>query len=476
MTMHRSEIEQVAPLTPVQQGMLFHALHEPAEGVYVEQGVCDLEGPLDQQAFAQAWQRVVDRHAALRTAFFWQGFSQPLQVAYRTTPLTLVTADAIDEDVSAQATRVATVLARHRAELTSFDRPPLIRADLLRIGVERHRVLVSIHHLVHDAWSLQVIFQDLWSAYAMASRGCVDTSSPARPFAEFVQWQASHAASGAEAFWRARLAGLPSGRSWMTRAVASKELPDTRYGHVDVVFEESVTAALQSELALASLSVNSAIVGVWGILLARLGGCDDVVAGTVMLGRPSDLDGVGGMVGVFINTLPLRFAVDDSLETAAWLRRVQDGQLALLPYEHCALNDIRAWAGYPADRELFDTIVVCQQVFAPDADMAGELHVGRFETRGQPHYPLMLRTTPGSRLRLELVYDRHRIADTLAADVFAQARAAVRALADRSARTVAHLRELMATVDRDRVEGRRGSRRVPRRDAVPIPTGPVDQR
>jgi alpha-ketoglutarate-dependent taurine dioxygenase len=453
--MRRADIEHVSGLTPVQLGMLFHVLHEPDAALYVEQGVCELQGPLDFEAFRAAWQRTLDRHAALRTAFFWRGLSQPLQVTYRAIAVPLTVSAGDEEGVADEnGAAVDRVLARHRAELSTIETAPLTRLDLLRHAADRWTAVWSIHHLVHDAWSLEVILREVWSDYDARRRGAYAPLPPTRPFSDFVAWQRERAAQeapDAARFWRDTLAPARGRPSWdgtatnaRPRAEAEAGEGASRYGQTDVWLTAEESARLVIALRQASLTLNTAVLGAWSLVLAHRGGTSDALFGVVTLGRPAGFEAIDHMVGVFINTLPLYVRIDAHRPVGDWLRDVQAKQLQAAAYEQCALSDIRRWCGWtaaghaPADanaaeRPLFNTIVVFQQVFRPVADGAiGGLRVGALETRGQPNYPLMLRVTPGVRLRIELVYDRRRVEDALARQLRAQVERTLAALASRA--------------------------------------------
>jgi alpha-ketoglutarate-dependent taurine dioxygenase len=414
--MRRADIEHVGALTPVQLGMLFHVLHEPDAALYVEQGVCNLDGPLDTEAFRAAWQATIDRHAALRTAFFWRELSQPLQVTYRSVVMPLTITEASDAPV------VERIMTSHRAELHAIERAPLMRLDLIARGADRWTAIWSIHHLVHDAWSIEVILREVWNEYDACRRGTTAPLPPARPFSDFVAWQkrdAGHGARDAASFWRETLAPARGRRCWDgTDDAHGTDSDAAPYGHVDVYLAPDESMQLAIALRRASLTLTTAILGAWALVLAQRGGTNGALFGLVMLGRPSDLDGSDRMVGVFINTLPCWVPIEERRPVRDWLRDVQLRQQRLAAYEQSALSDIRTWCGWPV---LFNTIVVIQQVFhSVEGQSIGGLRIGALDTRGQPNYPLLLRVTPGDRVRIELVYDRRRIQDVLAAGLPAQ--------------------------------------------------------
>ncbi|MFL5540679.1 MAG: condensation domain-containing protein, partial [Longimicrobiaceae bacterium] len=206
--MNRKNVEDLYPLTPLQQGMLFHALHSPEADAYAEQMTLTLEGDVRPEAFAAAWQAVVDRHPALRTGFVWEGVKQPMQVVYRQVELPVRVDDWSALSDAEREARWAALVEDDRAAGWELRRAPLVRVALARMGEREWRFLLSPHHLLVDGWSLGLVFADFAAAYEAAREGR-EIVLPRRPaFRDYVAWIGQREEGAAEAFWRARLGGL----------------------------------------------------------------------------------------------------------------------------------------------------------------------------------------------------------------------------------------------------------------------------
>jgi amino acid adenylation domain-containing protein/non-ribosomal peptide synthase protein (TIGR01720 family) len=375
-------VEDVYPLTPMQAGMLFHSLSAP--GTYLEQVGFTLTGAGDPAAVRRAWQQAVDAIPALRTAVFWTGLREPVQVVHRTATLPVTVHDwrAVPETDHPAALR--RVLAEDRAAGLDPAVPPLMRVALIRLGGDRLRLIWTFHHLVLDGWS---VFEVLTDVLAHLAGRPVE---PRRPFADHLAWLAGQDAVAAEAHWRTVLAGLTPTRLPFDRPPAGAHRTRSA-STVDRALTVADSARLAAFARRHRLTVNAVVQGMWARLLARHGGGPDVCFGAVVSGRPPELPGVDAIVGMFVNTVPVRVTVDAAGDLPGWLRRLQAEQAEARRFGHVPLVALHRWSGLPARTGLFDSIVVFENYpFDREALAAQGLRVAELTAVEITNYPLTL--------------------------------------------------------------------------------------
>ncbi|HLN65287.1 MAG TPA: condensation domain-containing protein, partial [Symbiobacteriaceae bacterium] len=384
------EVEEVLPLTPLQQTMLRESLASPDPGTYLVQMALDLAGPLDPVSMEEAWQRVVQRHAILRTSFAWRAAPTPVQVVRRHVPVAL--AHVAGGDLEAY-------LAADRQGGFALDRAPLLRLAIVHDSLDRHTLVFSIHHLLLDGWSNGVILSEVVAAYEALVKGSAPALAPVRPFREYLQWLAGRDRAEAEAYWQRTLDGaertpLP-GEGARVASDGHAAFPE-----VEAQVPAALVAGLQQVGRRQQITQHTLVQGAWALLLSAFSGRVDVLFGTTAAGRPADLSGVESMVGPFINTLPVRVKVAPDQTALAFLQGLQLQSAELRTHEH---------APVPAAPEgnLFDSVVVYENY--PLSAMAGSLKLLGVCDREQTHYGLTLMAIPSDGgLLLKLVYDRNR--------------------------------------------------------------------
>ncbi len=406
------KIEDVYPLTPMQEGMLFHALYEPETGLYVEQVSCDLLGDLDPRALERAWRRAVERHPVLRTSFVWKRQQQPLQVVHPRVELPFLAVDWSALPAAVQRSRFEDLLAADRAQGFELARAPLMRLQLLRLGERRHRLLWTSHHLLLDGWSLPLLLNEVLAAYEAFAAGGEPRLPPARPFGEYVAWLHRQDLAPAEAFWRRELRGFAAPLPLAGEPAAEQEAA-AGSGHREQVltFTPRESAALQAFAQRARLTVNVLVQGCWALLLGRHGAGDDVVFGVAVSGRGVDFPGIQGMLGLFINTLPLRVQIRPAAPLLPWLRDLQARQLEMQRFETTPLAKIQRWSDVPQGTALFDTLLAYES-YPTAALPAGEQGLGLGEVifRERTNYPLAVSVSPGDSLAVRITHDLRRFA------------------------------------------------------------------
>ncbi|MFL6196133.1 MAG: amino acid adenylation domain-containing protein [Thermoanaerobaculia bacterium] len=403
-----ANVEDAYPLSPAQNGILFHGLMAPGSGVYVTQVSCTLPADLDAGLFRRAWERLVERHGVLRTAFFWDGLDEPLQVVRKTVALPWEDLDWRGLAEEERRRRLEGLLHRDRhAPLT------LTAAPLMRFALARHdhglELVWTSHHLLLDGWSLPLLLRELEAVYAALREGREPALPPARPFGDYIAWLRGQDASRAEPFWRQELAGFTAPNSLGLGGPAGGDEAAGYAGH-GLQVSRQVTARLRTLAARHKLTLQALTLGAWAVLVSRYGGEDDVVFGCVVSGRPAALPGVEAMVGMFINTLPVRVRMDDAEPLASWLGRLQERQLARQELEHTPLSQIQRWSEVPAGSPLFETLYVFENYPDAGAGEAGGLGISGLRTLESTNYPVTLELTAAAdEVSLQLTSDLGRV-------------------------------------------------------------------
>ncbi|MER5422678.1 amino acid adenylation domain-containing protein [Streptosporangium roseum] len=384
-----SQLEDILPLSPLQQGLFFHALFdEAAPDVYTAQLVLELEGPLDAPALRNAVAALLRRHANLRASFRQRTNGEPVQLVHRRVEVPwreVATADA------------AGVAAEERARRFDLAAPPLMRFVLVRLAPGRHRLVFTNHHILLDGWSTPLLAAELFALYS----GAEPPAAP--PYKGYLAWLARQDHAAATAAWGRALSGI-AGPTLVVPDLAAR--PPADPGRVRAHLSEDLTGRLTAVLRARSLTLNTVIQGSWALLLALLTGRDDVVFGGTVSGRPPELPGVERMIGLFINTVPVRVRIDPAETLAGLLGRVQSEQSDLFAHHHLGLAEIQRLPGLGP---LFDTMTVLENypLDAAALDGAGAGAEGGLRLAGSSgtdatHYPLALAVVPGGRLSLRL--------------------------------------------------------------------------
>ncbi|GGX02673.1 condensation domain-containing protein [Streptomyces lomondensis] len=394
----RPAVEDVLPLSPTQEGMVFHALYdEHARDVYTGQLVIRLEGPLDQGRLRTAADALLARHANLRAAFRTRRSGQRVQVIAGGIRTPWRVTDLSGLPPAGRQTAFDDLLARDREARFDLARPPLLRLRLVAFGQRDHRLLITSHHLLWDGWSAPVLVRELFRLYTAG--GDPASLPPVRPYRDYLAWLSRQDRAAAEQAWRAALHGLdePS-----LIAPEARDLPAEQPGRHVVELSERETTALTDTARARGVTVSTVLQGLWAVLLAQHTGRLDVVLGATVSGRDADVPGIESMVGLFINTLPVRVRLRPAEPLADLLLRVQSEQAALLGHQHLGLADIQRATGHGL---LFDTLLVFESYPIDDDGIARALgpdgpRMTEVSVRDATHYPLTLTALPGDRLTL----------------------------------------------------------------------------
>nr|WP_237532301.1 AMP-binding protein [Streptomyces sp. SID8352] len=379
--------------------MLFHSVYDPdATDIYTVQVTVALAGPVDAARMERAAGALLRRHHNLRAGFWHEGVPQPVQFVPAEVRIPVEWADLTDSPVpAAEALR-----GLERAELArrfELHRPPLVRLVLGRLGADDHRLVITVHHILVDGWSMPLLVGDLLSLYE--SDGDPAALKPVHPYRDYLKWLKRQDTVAAETAWQVALAGL-EGASLVAPADPARRA--VRTGAHTAELSREATARLTATARRLGTTPSTLVQCAWGLVLGGLTGRQDVVFGLTVSGRPDELPGVESMLGLFITTVPVRLGVRPAESVEQLLGRFRDEQNSLLAHHHLGLRQIQKQAG---GGELFDTLVVIENYpVDPDSlpELTGGLRVTDIEARDATHYPLTLAVSLEERALLSLEY------------------------------------------------------------------------
>ncbi|MEW2131539.1 non-ribosomal peptide synthase/polyketide synthase [Streptomyces sp. NPDC005435] len=437
------EVAEVLPLGPLQEGFWFHALVDGGESdAYVVQQVIELTGPVDGTRLRRAAQRLLDRHAPLRACFRQLPDGRPAQIIATGLELPWHEVDLAAQEPAVRAGLAEAVAADERAHRFDLARPPLLRCALVRLGAERSRLILTFHHIVADGWSLPVLHRELLALYG-------DEPAPLPEPAPYSAYLAGIARADREAArdaWRTALAGVEEPTRMVETPAGAGPLAPAQ---IRVVLPERATALLTARAREHGVTLGTVVQAAWGLLLSGMTGRQDVLFGTTVSGRDAAVDGIESMIGLFINTLPTRFAWRPSDSLGAVLERLQREQSALLGHQHLGLAEIQRVTGHPGGGELFDTLVVFENYPAEPhlTDATGTVRIAGHAFHDTVHYPLALIVKPGRRLDLRLKHHAARLPGEVVQTLADRLTLVLNALADDPGRTLASL-DLLTPAER----------------------------
>ncbi|MCP4156343.1 MAG: amino acid adenylation domain-containing protein, partial [bacterium] len=409
----KNNIEDILGLTPMQEGMLFHYRKEPQSRAYYEQLSLEISGPIDKNLFQRAWNVVVESNEMLRTMFHWQNTKSPIQIHLkRQQPLINF------RDCRPKKNRDASAIHKHEKNGWSvndktFDLTKVpFGVTLCKLEEGGYRMIIANHHILYDGWSSGIILKEFFEAYSALIMGRDPVKTPKTRFKEFVKWHRNKAAA-AETFWRDYLKDLdPLELSIKKRpAVEIHKEPPTP-GTIGIQFYPELKRRAEAFAGRLRITLATLLYSTWGILLQKYNNCDDTVFGTTVSGRSSKLKGIENMVGLFINTVPLRCRTSPEETVSDMLNRIQRQMQARESVEYTSLVKIKEYSGLLNRDILFDTLVVLENYPLDEALKAGnkakkqdgQLTVLSCSMEEMPHYALTLGITPGDVIHCRFLY------------------------------------------------------------------------
>jgi acyl carrier protein len=398
-------IEDILGLTPAQQGMFYQAVSAPKPGLYIEQLLLHLEGTIDPRRLRDSYRSVFERLPVLRSSFHLQNIDKPVQVIYRGIVLQWNEAVWPDDGPDGFSRRLEAWKASDAAHPFELSRGPLIRAALIRSGEQTGVFAITYHHLLLDGWSAAIVIKEVFENYfAVPENQRTRAWSGQR---DHILWLQRRDNVAAERVWRDALSAFRSPGALRSERLAT---PADGYGQCELALSLTSTAALEKMAQRRRVSLSTVLQAAWGIQCAHIAQRMDVTFGFTVSGRPPEAGQVEGMVGMFINTIPLPLTVriDDSI--AEWLEAVAQATESLRNFDHVSLGELQQWTSLPANTSLFDSILVVENYPRHGIPNEGPLRVAQIDFGGGiTHYPLVLIAISGEQLRVRAIYRRNRL-------------------------------------------------------------------
>jgi len=368
-----------------------------------------INGRLNIEALQRAWEEVIERHAVLRTSFSWEAENEPQQIVHGRVRLPWRQEDWRALNAARQQTALEELLAADRAQSFDLATAPLLRLSLFILSDDSCQFTFTHHHLLLDGWSAVIVLQEVSALYQANGRAERLRLPARRPFRDYIRWLGQQDLQAAEQFWRRELQGIRAATSLGSQSARS----DEQYQEAQVQVSREATDALQRFARAQQVTLNTVVQGAWALLLSRYSGEESVVFGAVVSGRPAALAGVEEMVGLFINTLPVRVDVTEGRAVGEWLRELQERQAEAREYEAVSLAQVQGWSEIERGQPLFESIIVFENYPVEHRTGAREdgLQIPDVRSFERNIYPLAILVMPSTRLTLQAIYDSRRFDD-----------------------------------------------------------------
>ncbi|AVF26547.1 non-ribosomal peptide synthase/polyketide synthase [Paenibacillus larvae] len=404
------EVENVYPLTPMQKGMLFHNLLESAKGSYFEQASFDLQGDLDFEVFEKSLEQLFRKYDVLRTNFYTGWKDTPLQVVYKKKGIDLHVADLRELNVQQREDQIESYRREDKARGFDLMRDVLMRISVFRIEDRLYRLIWSFHHILMDGWCLSLITNEVFNHYLALKERRDTEQTYATPYSRYIEWLEQQDHEEAKRYWQQYLQGY-EGDIHLPLTKSQNGPIEYAYGNVECRLDKEETRQLQQIASRNQVTLNTLVQTLWGILLQKYNGIQDVVFGSVVSGRPADIPGVEQMIGLFINTIPVRICCDEEISFVDAIRITQEKALSSHAFDNYPLYEIQAQT--EQKQNLIDHIMVFenypigQEIQGAGSDGASALQVINFHMEEHSHYDFSLLVIPHEELTVHFSFNHN---------------------------------------------------------------------
>ncbi|TWF80521.1 non-ribosomal peptide synthase protein (TIGR01720 family)/amino acid adenylation domain-containing protein [Pseudonocardia hierapolitana] len=427
-------VADIWPLSPLQEGLFFQSRIAGEGDVYLAQDAFDFDSRLDVDALTRACALLLEQNSALRLGFTDSGLDRPVAVVAARLEPSVSEIDLSGLSAGERAERTEVIMAADRRTPFDLTRPPLVRLTVLR-GDGRDRLLLTRHLLLWDGWSRELVLRRLFGAYTAVRRGEAPPEPVPAQFPDYLAWLAEQDDEASAAAWSQAFADLAEPTILFPEAVGTDPVIATR---MSVELTPEMTARLSEQARAIGVTLNSVVGTALGLVLGHAAGTDDVVFGMTVAGRPTEVEGIESVVGVFLNTIPARVRLDPRATMADAVRGMHEQRIAMMPYEYLGLGDVQRAVG---KGQLFDNLYVLQNFVDDETFTDLEAEHGILSAAGvdSTHYPLTWVVYPGERLWIKLEHRSDVVPRDIAAALLARLEQVLLGLADNLAQPVGEI-------------------------------------
>ncbi len=408
--MIKASKQEAYPLSPMQLGMLFHSLANIGSDVDIQQIICGIHEHLDIDYFQQAWRQVVNRHSVLQSKFDWEETTEPTQIVMSEVDFKAEYIDWRHLPQGSKEENLEAYFEKDRKKGFDLGEAPLMRLAIFRLGDEDYKFIWTFHHILLDGRAFPLILEEVFEYYhAFSMKKNLELAAP-RPFKDYVTWVGKRDLAKDEEFWREHLKGFTSPTSLVVGTLLTSETKTPgNQGIVEITIDENLTSSLRDMALQYGLTLNTLIEGAWAMLLARYNDEEDIVYGTTRSCRRA-LEGAESMIGLLINTIPMRVRIQKQTKMIDWLKKLREQHAQMREYLHPPLYEIQRWSDIKDGTPLFESLVVFENYYLNSYMRAkgGKWLNREFEYRGRTNYPVTLVGYDGKEVILKIRYDEDR--------------------------------------------------------------------
>ena len=408
----KEQIAGLYRLSGLQHGMLFHGLYEVGIGAYIEQFACDLVG-VNIDLLQKSWMQLIGQHTILRSAFYVDAFSVPVQCVYKEVTLPITLLDYREMDAETQGSAIKAYYQDDKNKGFDFAAAPLMRLAIFRLTEDHYRMLWTSHHILFDGWSFPILMEEFLTTYELLNAGETLPLQEEDRYEDYIRYIERSDKEAEEKYWRNYLQGIEQNTLLpFIPTTIDRNKGKGEYKAIGIQIKSEIAAKIQSFAHQHRVTLNTIMQCVWAYLLHRYTGNKNIVYGIIVSGRPDDLAGVEHRVGMYINTLPLYSGLKEETEISEWLQLMQAQQVTSRQFQHTPFTVVQGWSGIQGD--LFDTLLTFENYPFNKvvAKKQWALSVGNIDVQDHTNYPLSIIIGSAEQINIRFSYNTLLLEET----------------------------------------------------------------